>query len=182
MRRLCLVLTMFLTAAGGIALAGEEDEYIQLSLIEAASLRNLMLYREAIPIYQELLTMDLPIDQRIEIHVLLACCYERVDGETARHIWRLEAGTRPRVAAVTLARIALALDTSVDYLLGLTDNPWPPDQSSEPRTELEYRLLEEFRRLKDPADQRYAVAQLRLFIEHRQPRPPRIIGDESEEE
>ena len=42
---------------------------------------------------------------------------------STRHIWRLEAGTRPRVAAVTLARIALALDTSVDYLLGLTDNP-----------------------------------------------------------
>ena len=46
-----------------------------------------------------------------------------ISGITARHIWRLEAGTRPRVAAVTLARIALVLDTSVDYLVGLTDNP-----------------------------------------------------------
>jgi len=40
-----------------------------------------------------------------------------ISGITARHIWRLEAGTRPRVAAVTLARIALALNTSVDYLV-----------------------------------------------------------------
>ena len=42
-------------------------------------------------------------------------------GLTRRHIWRLEAGKRPRVAAVTLARIALALDTSVDYLVHLSD-------------------------------------------------------------
>ena len=40
---------------------------------------------------------------------------------STRHLWRLEAGTRPRVAAVTLARIASALDTSVDYLMGLSD-------------------------------------------------------------
>ena len=42
---------------------------------------------------------------------------------TARHIWRLEAGKRPNVAAVTLARIALAVDVDIDYLLGLTDVP-----------------------------------------------------------
>ncbi len=42
---------------------------------------------------------------------------------TARHIWRLEAGKRPKVAAVTLARIALAVDVDIDYLLGLTDVP-----------------------------------------------------------
>ena len=42
---------------------------------------------------------------------------------STRHIWRLEAGKRPRVAAVTLARIALALDTTLDYLMGLSDEP-----------------------------------------------------------
>jgi len=42
---------------------------------------------------------------------------------TARHIWRLEANKRPNVAAVTLARIALAVDVDIDYLLGLTDVP-----------------------------------------------------------
>ncbi|MBC7249306.1 MAG: helix-turn-helix transcriptional regulator [Anaerolineae bacterium] len=52
-----------------------------------------------------------------------------ISGITARHIWRLEAGNRSRVAAVTLARIALALDTSVDYLLGLTDDPNPPNRA-----------------------------------------------------
>jgi transcriptional regulator with XRE-family HTH domain len=48
---------------------------------------------------------------------------ERMAKVTARHIWRLEAGKRPNVAAVTLARIALALDVDIDYLLGLTDVP-----------------------------------------------------------
>jgi len=32
---------------------------------------------------------------------------------TVRHVWRLEAGKRPNVAAVTLMRIALALDTTL---------------------------------------------------------------------
>ena len=47
-------------------------------------------------------------------------------GITPRHIWRLEAGGRSDVRAATLARLALALDTSVDYLLGLTDGPRRP--------------------------------------------------------
>lgn len=50
---------------------------------------------------------------------------ERMARVTARHIWRLEAGKRPNVAAVTLARIALALDVDINYLLGLTDVPQP---------------------------------------------------------
>ena len=44
---------------------------------------------------------------------------------TARHIWRLEAGKRPNVSAVTLARIALAVSADINYLLGLTDVPQP---------------------------------------------------------
>ncbi|RLC58079.1 MAG: hypothetical protein DRI80_14235 [Chloroflexota bacterium] len=41
---------------------------------------------------------------------------------TVRHVWRLEAGKRPNVAAVTLMRIALALDTTLEYLLGVIDD------------------------------------------------------------
>ena len=44
---------------------------------------------------------------------------------SARHIWRLEVGKRPKVAAVTLARIALALRVDLYYLLGLSDEPEP---------------------------------------------------------
>ena len=42
-----------------------------------------------------------------------------------RQIWRMEAGHRPNVRAVTVARIALALGTSLDYLMGLADEPAP---------------------------------------------------------
>ena len=44
-------------------------------------------------------------------------------GISERQIWRLEAGDRPNVSAVLLARIALALGTSLEYLLGMTDDP-----------------------------------------------------------
>jgi transcriptional regulator with XRE-family HTH domain len=50
---------------------------------------------------------------------------ERMAKVTARHIWRLEAGKQPNVAAVTLARIALAVDVDINYLLGLTDVAQP---------------------------------------------------------
>ncbi len=48
-----------------------------------------------------------------------------LSGVSVSQLYRLEKGERPRVAAVTLARIAQALETSVDYLLGLTDNSKP---------------------------------------------------------
>ena len=39
-----------------------------------------------------------------------------------RHLNRLQAGERPNTSAVTLARVALALDTTVEYLLGVTSD------------------------------------------------------------
>jgi hypothetical protein len=39
-----------------------------------------------------------------------------------RHVYRLEGGERPNVSAVVLARIAIALGTTLEYLLGLTDD------------------------------------------------------------
>lgn len=44
-------------------------------------------------------------------------------GTTPPQISRLENDERPKAWAVTLARIAEALGTSVDYLVGLTDDP-----------------------------------------------------------
>jgi transcriptional regulator with XRE-family HTH domain len=41
---------------------------------------------------------------------------------SVRHLRRLEAGQRPNTSAVTLARVAIALGTTVEYLLGLTDD------------------------------------------------------------
>lgn len=41
---------------------------------------------------------------------------------SVRHLRRLEAGQRPNTSAITLARVALALGTTVEYLLGLTND------------------------------------------------------------
>ena len=46
-------------------------------------------------------------------------------GLCVRQIWWMEAGHRPNVRAITVARVALALATSIDYLMGLTDTPSP---------------------------------------------------------
>ena len=44
-------------------------------------------------------------------------------GLSSRHIWRLETGKRQPVAAITMAAIAPVLNTTIEYLLGLTDDP-----------------------------------------------------------
>lgn len=44
-------------------------------------------------------------------------------GLCLRQIWRMEAGHRPNVRAITVARVALVLETSMDYLMGLADRP-----------------------------------------------------------
>lgn len=44
-------------------------------------------------------------------------------GITLRHLWRLERNDRPKVWGTTVARLALALGTTTDYLLGLMDSP-----------------------------------------------------------
>ncbi|HEY77161.1 MAG TPA: helix-turn-helix transcriptional regulator [Thermoflexia bacterium] len=51
-------------------------------------------------------------------------------GISPRHIWRLESGGRSDLRAATLIRLALALRTSTDYLLGLTDDPGGGDESA----------------------------------------------------
>jgi transcriptional regulator with XRE-family HTH domain len=56
---------------------------------------------------------------------------ERMAKVTARHIWRLEAGKRPNVAAVTLARIARALKVDMEYLVGLSDSPQPSGREAD---------------------------------------------------
>lgn len=77
-------------------------------------------------------------------------------GLSAAQVYRLEAGERPYTAATTLARVALALGTSVEFLLGLTDDQrsWeeltchcedsqaepaedPPDEEEQPDEELD---------------------------------------------
>jgi transcriptional regulator with XRE-family HTH domain len=50
---------------------------------------------------------------------------------TVRHIYRLECNQRPNVWGTTVARLAVILETSSDYLLGLTDDPTPYSHQKE---------------------------------------------------
>jgi transcriptional regulator with XRE-family HTH domain len=46
-------------------------------------------------------------------------------GVSTAHIYRLESDRRPNASAVVVGKIADALDTTVEYLIGLTDDPSP---------------------------------------------------------
>jgi len=41
------------------------------------------------------------------------------------HVYRLERGERPNASAVVVGKVARALETTVEYLIGLTDDPGP---------------------------------------------------------
>lgn len=97
------------------------------------------------------------------------------------YISQIENGHIQSVGGEILKSFARRLNTTTDFLLGLTANPFPPDQSTTSDSLLEYELLEHFRKL-DFEGQRYALAQLRLYVDHQQPPPPRIVGNEAPEE
>lgn len=46
-------------------------------------------------------------------------------GVAIRSIWRFEANERPNARATTIAQVVQALDTSLEYLLGLSPAPRP---------------------------------------------------------
>ena len=47
-------------------------------------------------------------------------------GLSTAQVYRLENGERPNAAAVTLARVAQVLETSIEYLMGMTDDDCDP--------------------------------------------------------
>jgi len=96
-------------------------------------------------------------------------------------ISRIERGIRPNVYVETIGALARALNTTSDYLLGLTANPFPSHQSTDPPTELEYRLSKRLRQLSEE-EQRYTLALLDFIDQYGQPPPPRIIGNEAKQE
>ncbi len=59
----------------------------------------------------------------------------RLTGLTTHHIYRLERNARPHTRGTTVARLAVALQTSTDYLLGLTDELAVPEGWTAPGEE-----------------------------------------------
>lgn len=82
----------------------------------------------------------------------------RMAGIPRSQPYRLLNGGRPNAAAVTIAKIADALGTTSDYLMGLTDNRMPRDAKL---TEDEIDLLEDFRQL---AEEQKFVAQMLVHL------------------
>lgn len=102
-------------------------------------------------------------------------------GVAQSHISRLENDNVDSLGSEPLSKLANALNTTTDYLLGLTPNPFPPDQSTVPSTEIEWMLLEKFRDL-DEEHQRLVIAQLDLLLTHiprSQPPATRMIRGET---
>ena len=92
-------------------------------------------------------------------------------GISTAQISRLESGERANPASDGLAEIAAKLDTTVDYLVGLTDQPLPQGEEIETQTALEWQLLELFREF-PPEQQDIILRQLMFMILH----PP--LGDQ----
>jgi transcriptional regulator with XRE-family HTH domain len=57
----------------------------------------------------------------------------RQTGIIQRDVSLLERGKKHALWADTLRRLAEALECSADYLMGLTDDPTPPQKRSRPR-------------------------------------------------
>jgi transcriptional regulator with XRE-family HTH domain len=70
---------------------------------------------------------------------------------TSAQISRIENNERPGAQAILIGRIAEALGTTADYLLGRTADPMPPhlvDEAFEPQDQIEIqRLVEQMARL-----------------------------------
>jgi len=105
---------------------------------------------------------------------------QRSDVDDA-YISLLEHAERPRVAGEIVTRLAEALETSCDYLWGLTDDPRPRRDAGRELTVLELMLVERFRSLPEDA-QRFWLNVLELSLESQGLEPASLIGEGSGEE
>lgn len=96
-------------------------------------------------------------------------------GVSKAHLYRIEGDERPNVSAVVLERISVALDTSVDYLVGRTDNPAPPlsadaPYNADPELALRRRRLAERLSELPPGRQRRVMDAFMLLLESEEER------------
>jgi transcriptional regulator with XRE-family HTH domain len=97
------------------------------------------------------------------------------------HISRLENELVDSLGSDPLAKMARVLNTTTDYLLGLTANSRRLEDSTTPQTEVEWQLLEKFRELSFD-EQRYIIAQLDLALDIFSRPAYRVIGGEDDDE
>ena len=71
--------------------------------------------------------------QRLTLHLSQQQLGAKI-GHDQGYVSRLERGEITEITVRTLARLAQALTVSIDYLMGLTDDPTPPKKRPRPRT------------------------------------------------
>ena len=99
----------------------------------------------------------------------------RLAGVSPALISRMEDGSRPRAAGPVLERLAVALGTSTDYLLGLTDDPRPV-LAIDSLSEMERQLIAEFRRLPSEPWQRAMLEEARRLRALQEEVEARLLG------
>jgi len=88
-----------------------------------------------------------------------------LSGVSYDYIYKIRKGQAKNVSAIMLAKIANALDTSVDYLLGLTDDPTPPQREDTGARALPPDLLPLCERLSRlPEDERKNIIDIVMRI------------------
>jgi transcriptional regulator with XRE-family HTH domain len=103
------------------------------------------------------------------------------------HISNIESGGGMKLPSVpALAAMAEVLGTSTDYLVGLSDNPAPSQESAHrvavnAASEEERALLQELFELisgRSREDQQFLAAVVRRLIAAPAPKPPIVVGDD----
>lgn len=75
-------------------------------------------------------------------------------GKSQKQIWQYETG-RVQPGAEVLADFALALDTTADYLIGLTDNPERPLRNTQDLTDTEREIIRVLRSRSKEFEQKF---------------------------
>lgn len=88
-------------------------------------------------------------------------------GVAQSYLSEIERGATPSVGSDALVSVARALDTSVDYIVGLTDDPRSPTrQPLDKLTPEEEALIRDYRAIRNKDVRRFIINSARDAVEH----------------
>lgn len=86
-------------------------------------------------------------DRREQLRMTQSDLAQKIDRDQ-KQVWRYEnSDSQPN--ATSLLELAIALETTTDYLVGLTENPSRPLRDAHDLTDMERRLIADLRALPD---------------------------------
>jgi len=108
-------------------------------------------------------TIGIRVNQLREAHGLDVGQLQYKSGLSAAHIYRIEDGARQNLSADTLTKLADGLNTSVDFLLGRTDDPSPPTRAKGQLYKAELELFIRRQLLADTVSRQPEARQRRVL-------------------